>query len=132
VIKVIDVNNLIEFSKLYNKLKDDKIKLSIIRNIICKELGLSRTSYYNNLSKCRECGYINDSYQENMNIFLNKVKGKQKIVPDSKSSLILKNWIEDWLKEYEKYIEKLTENKIKHAKNVTFIETIKKIVDQLF
>lgn len=61
-----------EFSKNYNMLKEKGYIPVEIRDIMCKEIGFSQTTYYSYLRLSRNAKYITDSYEENVQKFLER------------------------------------------------------------
>jgi hypothetical protein len=61
-----------EFSKNYNMLKEKGYIPVEIRDIMCKEIGFSHTTYYTYLRLSRNAKYITDSYSENLEKFLER------------------------------------------------------------
>ena len=61
-----------EFSKNYNILKQKGYIPVQIRDIMCNEIGISRTTYYTYLRLSRNAKYITDSYIENLEKFLER------------------------------------------------------------
>lgn len=61
-----------EFSKNYNMLKEKGYIPVEIRDIMCKEIGFSQSTYYSYLRLSRNAKYITDSYEENVQKFLER------------------------------------------------------------
>lgn len=61
-----------EFSKNYNILKEKGYIPVQIRDIMCKEIGFSRTTYYTYLRLSRNAKFITDSYVENLEKYVER------------------------------------------------------------
>jgi len=134
-----DLSKLIEFSNLYNGLKNKNRKLSDIRIIICDNMNITnKTVYYRTLRECREKKFILDSYHENMRKFLNTLSCKKHPEHNGQISheLLLK-WIDEFLINYEDYLKK-DENNISNKNNSVqkiiyiSIEQLKELLQDFF